>query len=501
MSSTVNAYDRVPYPSGAHAQTHPGRLAAIGVLYGMVPPAVEHCRVLEIGCGEGSNLISIAFGMPGAEFVGIDLAAKPIESAQVWIDRLGLRNIQVRQMDLLDIGPEFGQFDYIIAHGLYSWVPAPVQDKLLAICSRNLSANGVAFVSYNTNPGGHVRRLLREMMQFHTRRIEDSEKQAREGKAFLGLVLETMNPQTPFRMVFEEEFTRISKETDNIVYHDELSPNFSPVNFADFADGAARHGLQFLSEVELSAMIDVVPETEPLKALRQLAAGDLIACQQYLDFVRFRWFRQTLLCHREVRLCRDRPADRLKRLLVASPLKLSAEQPDGVSEFCDSHGPGTIKTSNTAMIAFLRKIEKIWPRAERFDGLLDAVCAQAPEASQREVADDLSKAVLSLAAMALVDLRTYRLPLAENVSERPEASLLARTEARESNIVTTLLHSHVQFVDEPEQRFLQLLDGTRDRHALADAIAGDHPDVSRDVLMEQIDSNLAKIYRMGLLIA
>jgi SAM-dependent methyltransferase/methyltransferase-like protein len=501
MSSTANAYDRIPYPGRANAHTHPDRLAAIAVLYGMVPPPVEHCRVLEIGCGHGNNLIPMAFGLPGSEFVGIDLAAKPIEAAQARIDCIRLRNIQVRAMNLLDLGLEFGQFDYIIAHGLYSWIPPAVQDKLLAVCDQNLTSNGVAFISYNANPGGHIRKMLREMMQFRTSRIHDPEGQAREGRAFLRLLLEGMDARTPFRLILQEELERMSDRGLGAIYHDELSPDFLPVQFADFIERAGRHGLQFLSEVELGCMIDVVPNSEPLAALRELAAGDLIASQQFFDFVKFRWFRQTLLCHHEIQLCRDRPANRLSQLYVASSLSLSAEHPDGVCEFCDTRGPGTIKTNNAILIALLRELGRIWPRAARFDELISMVRAQAPDAFPREVVEDLPQAMLTLAAMALVDLRTYRLPIADAIDDQPEASLIARLEARESNFVTTLLHSHVKLEDEQVQRFLQLLDGTRDRRALADAIAADHPDDSRDDILKQLDRNLANIYRLGLLTA
>ena len=501
MSSTTNAYDIVPYPNWANAHTHPDRLAAIAVLYGMVPPDVEHCRVLEIGCGDGNNLIPMAFGLPKSEFVGIDLATKPIGAAQARIKCLGLRNIQAHSMNLLDIGPEFGKFDYIIAHGLYSWAPAGVQDKLLAVCNQNLSHSGVAFVSYNAHPGGHIRQMLREMIQFRTRRIDDPEEQAQEGKAFLRLLLEGMDTRTPFRKVFQEEFERMSIRGVGAIYHDELSPNFSPVHFADFVERAARHGLQFLSEVELSRMIDIQPNPKPLAALMGLAAGDLIASQQYSDFVKFRWFRQTLLCHQDVHLLRDRPADCVGQLFVASPLRLSAENPNGASEFSDSRGPGTIKTNNPILISILRELDRIWPRAERFDCLLNQICARNTDAFQSDLIEDLPKAVLTLAAMSLVDLRTHRLPIAEAISDRPEASLIARLESRESDFVTTLLHSHVKLEDEQVLRFLHLLDGTRDRLALADAVAIDHPNVSRDSILEQIDKNLVNIYRLGLLTA
>ncbi len=501
MHSTLNAYDRVLYPGGAHGQTHPDRLAAFGILYGMNPAAVEHCRVLEIGCGQGGNLIPMAFGLPKSDFVGIDLAATPIEAAKAGTARIGARNIQFHQMDLMDIGPQLGEFDYIIAHGLYSWVPPQVQDKLLAICNQNLSANGVAFVSYNANPGGHVRRMLREMMQFHTRNMEDSEAKAREGTNFLLLVLEAMDAKAPFRLVFQEELERMSKRSQNAVYHDELSPAFLPVHFADFIEHAAHHELQFLSEAEPSGMMEIASDPEQLAPFKQLADGNLIAYQQYLDFVRFRGFRQTLLCHGDIQLSRDRVADRLSPLFLASPLIQSAEHPDGTSEFFNSRGHGTIKTNNAALIACLGNMERIWPRAERFDRLLGMARNRVPETVQPNLAEDLPQAVLTLAAMTLVDLRTYQLPVAERVSERPTASLLARLEAQEGPVVTTLLHAHVKFEGEQGRQFLQLLDGTHDRNALADAIAADHPEGSREEILVQMSHKLTEIYRMGLLIA
>jgi SAM-dependent methyltransferase len=499
MSSNENGYDRVPYPSNAHSHTHPDRAAAIAILFGMVPSDVEHCRVLELGCGQGGNLIPMAYGLPGSEFLGLDLAAKPIEGAQAQGNSLGLKNIQFRQMDILDIGPELGKFDYIIAHGVYSWVPPAVQEKLLAICNQNLNANGIAFMSYNTTPGGHIRQILREMMWFHTRHVGDTEERAREGRAFLGQLLETMDARNPFRNLFQEEFNRLSRQSEYSIYHDEFSPNFWPIAFSDFVGHAARHEMQFLGEVELDAMVDVVPDPDPFAPIKQAAGRDPIAVQQYLDYVRFRWFRQTLLCRREIPLCRDRIGDRLGRLLIASRLRRSAELPEGVNEFRDSQGLGTIKTSNPSLIASLLRLEQIWPRAEPYDDLLSEVCTRIPGAVRSAIADDLSRALLTLAAGRLVDLRTLHLPIAACVSQRPEASLLARLEAKNGDFVTTLLHSHVKLEDEHARQFLQFLDGTRDRNQLADAIAPEHPDVSREALLGQIENNLASIYRMGLL--
>jgi 2-polyprenyl-3-methyl-5-hydroxy-6-metoxy-1,4-benzoquinol methylase len=133
-NSESSGYDDVPYPGHAYPETHPDLMATIAILSGMTPPVVRSCRVLEIGCGDGSNLIPMATSLPHATFVGIDLALKPINRAQSIIDRTSMTNINVRVMDLQDVTSDFGQFDYIIAHGFYSWVPASLQDKLLSVC-------------------------------------------------------------------------------------------------------------------------------------------------------------------------------------------------------------------------------------------------------------------------------------------------------------------------------------------------------------------------------
>jgi methyltransferase-like protein/2-polyprenyl-3-methyl-5-hydroxy-6-metoxy-1,4-benzoquinol methylase len=501
MSSKINLYDSVPYPSLAFLQTHPDRLAVMGTLFGMNPVPVEHCRVLEIACGNGSNLIPMAYGLPGSEFVGLDLAEKPVEVAQERIRRLPLKNIRIEQMDLMEFGPEFGEFDYIIAHGVYAWVPKAVQDKILAICRAHLSANGVAFVSYNTNPAGHVREVFREMMQFHERRTSGAANPVKTGREFLELILKATDAPSPWKALFQDELKLMFNRDEKVVYHDDLAECFLPVSFGDFAERAQDCGLQFLSEAHLNDVLEPELGAEALGALSQLAAGDLIAYQQYLDFARYRRFRQTLLCHADLRLRREAVVARARKLLIASPLRATADQPDGAVEFSNIRGAGTLTTNNPVIIAVLRRLEQIWPRAERLEEVVSATLPLVSEGQHMEAVEGLAQAMLKLAASTLADLRTYDLPLASGVSERPEASLLARSMVHEGGLVTTLLHTHLNIEDEQGRRFLQLLDGTRDRQALTEAIAAETPTESREIILKQVDGNLINFYRMGLLVA
>ena len=165
----VKSYNDVAYTSLPDAARHPARLATIGTLFGLDVAPLANCRILELACGDGLNIVPIAATLPNATLVGFDFAARPVARAQAMARDLGLSNIELLQLDLRELPADLGNFDYIIAHGLYSWIPANVRAHVLPLIKRHLAPNGVAFVSYNTLPGCHMRRTVWEMLKYHTR--------------------------------------------------------------------------------------------------------------------------------------------------------------------------------------------------------------------------------------------------------------------------------------------------------------------------------------------
>src|SRR5687767_7933784 len=104
MNASAASYDEFPYPSRAQVATHPDRLATIAALLGVRTAPIKRCRVLELGCGDGTNLLAMACGLPESEFLGVDAAANPIAQGQRTIAELGLTNVRLEQRDLLDFG-------------------------------------------------------------------------------------------------------------------------------------------------------------------------------------------------------------------------------------------------------------------------------------------------------------------------------------------------------------------------------------------------------------
>src|SRR5437879_3395618 len=214
----VTAYDEVDYPSYVYPQTHPDRLATIATLLGMNPAPVEACRVLEMGCGAGGNLIPMAFDLSGSSFVGIDLAGSAIAQGRELIAALGLKNISLQQLDVMAFPSELGQFDYIIAHGLFSWVPEVVRDRILAICRAHLAAQGVAYISYNAYPGCRLREIGRDIMRFHSKGAQSPAEKVGQSRAVIKWIAEAQKQETSYATFLSETHAGFMKRDDGSIY-------------------------------------------------------------------------------------------------------------------------------------------------------------------------------------------------------------------------------------------------------------------------------------------
>jgi methyltransferase-like protein/trans-aconitate methyltransferase len=521
-SEPVSRYDRVLYPSYTRVQSHPDRSATLATLLGMTPAPVETCRVLEIGCGNGSNLCPIAFSLPGSQCVGLDLASTPIAHAQEMARDLGLRNVTFSCCDIMKVPADLGTLDYIIAHGIYSWIPAEVRDKLLALCREHLAPQGVAFVSYNAYPGNYVNQMVRTMLLYHVRGFDDPQQQVAQGIALAKLIAESQESPDAYRQLVKEELDRFLKVSPSYIFHDALADINEPSYFHQFAAHAARHQLQYLGEADFHEMLDVQFKPAVTKALDQVAA-DRIEREQYLDFLKCRRFRQTLLCHGAVRLDLSLKPQLAAQFCVASPAKSAEAKPEIFStatETFQGNKGGSIQTNSPVSKAAFMLLAGIWPQPLPFAELLSQVqelLRKEKGSAGEEDALELGKTLLKSYAAGLVELHSYLPSYARTLSERPTASALARWQATHGSFATTLYHNTLFLEDPLAKQMLPLLDGTRDRAALVDALAvvagtqgwgksthlGPNPDPRqlKIFLAAELESNLLKLLRAGLLVA
>jgi SAM-dependent methyltransferase len=385
----------------------------------------------------------MAYGLRGSELRGVDLSGRAIERASALAAALGLANVSFHHADLAAPLP-LGEFDYVIAHGVYSWIAPSERDALLAACRAHLAPDGVAYVSYDVLPGGHLREITRQMLRWHLRDVDDSAERIAGARALLSELAARGGEM-------QSAAERALEQSDAALFHDELAPHHEAVLFTAFAAHAGEHGLRFLAEADVFEMdASVLPE--PI--------DDPIEREQYLDFFKGRMFRQTLLCHAEAEL-RAEGLDVVRGMLAATPA-----QPVGEGEFRGPLG-ATLTTDHEGVKAALTRLGEAWP-------------ASIPVA---QLGDDPAVAEMLRRAYAanLVRLHVWAPQLTTTPSERPVASALARLQAGQGTRVTTLLHTSVEVGDELGRRLIGLLDGTRDRAALVRALGRPAAELERSL--------------------
>ena len=523
-SATPYSYDEVPYESNPFPQTHPDRLAVMATLFGMKPKPINRCRVLELGCASGGNLIPMAYALPASRFVGVELSARQVAEGQALLEAVGLKNIELRQLSIADVNKGFDEFDYIIAHGVYSWVPDAMQEKILEICRANLDANGVAYVSYNTYPGWHYRGMIRDMMLYHTKQFTDPQARAAQARALLDFLSQSVPTENnAYGIMLKNELDLLRNLKDYYLIHDHLEEANRPVYFYEFAERAARHGLQYLGEADFNTMLTSNFPKQVADTLRQVS-NDIIRTEQFMDFLRNRTFRQTLLCRKELVLNRNLGPRDVMGFRIASAVKPVSENLSLQATHPESFRAPTgasFTTANPLVKAAFQHLAEIWPQSAPFDDLIIAarsrlasVLIQDGNAMARD-AEALGADILTCYTSNLVEFHAHQPDFVTKINDRPTASPLARLQAKTNSRVTNQRHESIT-VDVFNRHLLGLLDGRRVREAILDDLVKLVSDGTlvvqqegkpikedeslRTILAKVLDQNLLNLTKAALLV-
>ncbi len=476
------SYDQVEYPCYPFSQTHPDRMATIATLLGMTPAPIEHCRVLELGCGTGANFYPMAEAFPDSEFVGIDLAAPPIEAGQRAVAELGLKNLHLHRADIMQVNESLGKFDYIIAHGVYSWVPQAVREQLLKVCRQHLNEQGVAYISYNAYPGHYLRQMPRDMMRMHTRSIEEPMEKVTQGLALLQLILKRFgSKENAMTDLFGHLITTNLEELEGFrhregIYHDILADENTAFYFYQFAQQAAQQGLQYLSEADFCETNPLYFPEDVRAVLEQFGDEHIILKEQYMDYLKCRIFRQTLVCRSEVKLDRKPQPQLIRNLFLSAPgLKNLGEinlASDVIEEFKVTDRTKLQTDFPPAKVALL-ELANIRPRTIGYEELIKRASHRLHPArifSEEEQIKVLE--ILSAAYCAdVIELRTVDLKIATEVGAYPKTTDLARWQAARQDVISNLLHASVDVEMPLTLALLRLLDGSHDREQLLNALS------------------------------
>lgn len=432
-----NTYDESPYESYPFAQTTPAHLSTIAHLFGLKTPDIATARVLELGCASGGNIIPLAELYPKAKFVGVDLSAEQTKVGQDFVKKIGLKNVEIKTASITDIDKSYGEFDYIICHGVLSWVPDFVRESIFKVCAERLSPTGISYISYNTLPGWNMVRSIRDMMLYHSRGFSEIEEQITQSALLLDFIKDSLDgTDTPYAKVLKQEADVLSGQPRNYLRHDHMEDENFQYYFYQFMDEASKNGLQYLADTSVASMfLGNLPE----KAVEKLKeVNDIVRSEQYMDFITNRRFRSTILCKDNVAINRNLNNDIVKDLSFNAQIKPTTEvgkgklEDDTSIEFCSiTNAESKLTSTSPSMKALLMVLNENRDKYIEFDSLVELSMKKIAKLKldKKNVANEIAGNLLRLIFSNYVNFSKYKFDNIEKVTDKPKAWPFAITQA------------------------------------------------------------------------
>ena len=472
-------HDASPYESHAFPQSAPGHLAAVAYLFGLDVPDVSTARVLEIGCSAGGNLIPFAAWHPDGRSVGLDLSPVRVNEGRKRVEALGLTNVELLQADIAQYDlAALGQFDFVICHGVYSWVPENVQQAILAAFRTLLAPDGVGYVSYNTYPGWKAKEIIRDAMLLRCGAMTTPSEKVSYARGMIDF-LEGVAPADSVLARALSDYKAQGNSKDYYLLHEELETFNSPCYLLEMASRCQPHGLVYLADAAPHTMFATNYGDKVAEPLLKECGHSQVLLEQYLDFVVNRTFRQSLIVHGEraphIRYSLDR--SRYERLHFAAYVPPVDDEVllDGTTQEFGAQGQ-TLSTQVSDVKVALDVLTDRWPWTLSRCQLVDAVRARL-DASGVESAVNQESAIDDLLEYLIVRGQArFRLdPVVPDPTSRPpkldeptrRLAGLVRDDAEPS--VYNVWHESVA-LSATDRHLLPLLDGTPDRDVLIDTL-------------------------------
>ena len=446
----ADPYDLLPYTDHAYAESHPDRLAVVAMLSGWRPPDVETARILELGCGRGRNLLPMASALPGAKLLGIDRSRRQIDEARAAAEAAGLDHVRFEQGTVESLEVE-GKFEFVVCHGLCSWVPPATRRALLAGIARVLAPGAVAYVSFNVLPGWYERLAARDWLRAFP--VDDPQTS-------LNWLRDAVSPElADYRRRLDAVARRLSETDPAYATHEYLADEHHPQRVGEMLAEADAAGLTYLGDaIPGETALEVMPD-----AVGDRARGlDPVRTQQLVDFVRCAAFRRALLVRTTDAAERGWSwPSRLESKAIGGLRIASRLRPHEGTRF---DGPDTsVQVADADVRHALHELARVAPRSLAFDELTRCVGTVDAGKLQSELLD------LWLATGA-IDLHTHEPSMGDATSPRPEACSLVRSRAADGGTLTNRWHQEVRVDDPVLRHVLGLLDGLHTAGDVATAL-------------------------------
>lgn len=472
-----NEYDKVPYTSYPFDVCAPEFLKTRAILFGLNPPELSTARILDIGSASGGNVIRFASLYLDSYTLGIDLSEVQIERGQKKIAEMGLQNIELKAMSVMDLDESYGKFDYIICYGVFSWVPDSVKDKILEVTKTLLTNNGLALISYNTFPGWNQVNTVREMMMYHSKGIQDDVNKFIQAKYMLGFINESLqNDQTPYAKFMLEAADYMADKDDDYIWHEYLGTENTPMYFYQFIKKIRNVGLEYVCD---AALLLMYTGTLPANVREKFSRiNNIVDTEQYLDFINNTQFRSSILCHNGMSINRNIPLERLKLFYIVAPFLVPVEREtpgiylhnEPISFYCN-------KENNELQINIKTKAGKavFYVLAENpgnpltVDEIVELASKKVPDVPLEQIEKDFMQTLGHMIFLGYLKIFADKPIFTYKISDKPEISRIAAMNVNFHD--KQKIHWVINQINEPvgfESHYVYILNLLDGKHSVAE---------------------------------
>jgi len=429
-------YDEVPYQGYPFDYNRPENLKTVGALFGMNPAPLETARVLELGCSDGGNLFRFAETYPKSFTLGVDLSKVEIGHGQKTLDQLKLKNVELKAMSITDLDESHGKFDYIICHGVFSWVPDFVKEGILDVSKKLLNKDGIAFISYNTLPGWNMINTVRELMLYHSTNFPNVTDKIQQSRAALNFLQESLKDhKTPHAEFMQSSAKYMAEREDHYLRHEYLAEENKAFYFYEFIDMARAHGLEYVGDTDVHRMyIGNLPKA----AAEKLGTiTDIVRTEQYMDFIKNTQFRCTMLTHKDTAISRNITAETIAKFsyyCTIAPVEADVNLTDNsaVSFYLDNIKERTVASSTPAMKAVLMALSQNLGNPLSISELTKEAKEIVPAVGDAEILQNINQNFPQLIFGGYIKFILDKPKSVYTISKKPKISELARLQIQQA---------------------------------------------------------------------
>jgi SAM-dependent methyltransferase len=254
----------VAYTSNFYREITPTWLGFTSLLLGHRHPDLTRAfRYADLGCGNGFTALAVAAASPQAEVWGFDFNPAHVEFASALASRAGLANAKFVETSFAELAalPEnaLPDFDFIVAHGVLSWISPANRRQLMSVIARRLKPGGLVYLSYNVTTGWTAMVPIQPLM-----RMLASASPVRTDVAAAG-VLDFIDRLKQAGALFlqnnpllDSRLQDIRKQDARYIAHEYLNRDWHPLTFATIAGEMAEAKCRYIGSATLAENIDTV---------------------------------------------------------------------------------------------------------------------------------------------------------------------------------------------------------------------------------------------------